>query len=213
MTSIEKVTAFVTAHTSKGTELLLFRHPNAGIQIPAGTVNPGETPDQAVIREVAEETGLVEIEISRYLSARLEQLPENSRVILKNTRVYAHPDKSSFDWAHLRPGITVAVLRRAVGFTQICYQEFNQVPDPQYVSMSIQGWVPDEALTQSRRRHFYHLEFNGKSTKEWQVFADHHRLTLFWSPLHDLPDIIPPQDEWLTVLKGWIDFNSGCKIG
>ncbi len=35
---IEKLTAFVTRPTSNGYELLLFEHPTAGIQIPAGTV-------------------------------------------------------------------------------------------------------------------------------------------------------------------------------
>lgn len=39
-------------------ELLLFMHPNAGIQFPAGTVEEGELPEQAVLREVAEKTGI-----------------------------------------------------------------------------------------------------------------------------------------------------------
>jgi 8-oxo-dGTP pyrophosphatase MutT (NUDIX family) len=51
--TIEKVTAFVTREVESGHELLLFEHPNAGIQIPAGTVNPEETPEEAGRREVA----------------------------------------------------------------------------------------------------------------------------------------------------------------
>lgn len=42
-------------------ELLVFDHvgmPEAGTQIPAGGVRPGERPEQAVLREVFEETGL-----------------------------------------------------------------------------------------------------------------------------------------------------------
>ena len=49
---LEKVTAFVTRPRTTGTELLLFRHPNAGIQLPAGTVDLSESPVEAVLREV-----------------------------------------------------------------------------------------------------------------------------------------------------------------
>ena len=38
----EKVTAFVTQEAPQGVELLLFEHPHAGIQLPAGTVELGE---------------------------------------------------------------------------------------------------------------------------------------------------------------------------
>ena len=37
---LEKVTAFVTRPGSSGVALRLFRHPNAGLQLPAGTVRP-----------------------------------------------------------------------------------------------------------------------------------------------------------------------------
>lgn len=55
---VEKVTAFITRERTGVKELLLFKHPTAGIQIPAGTVEEGETPEKAVKREVYEETGL-----------------------------------------------------------------------------------------------------------------------------------------------------------
>ena len=63
---VEKVVAYVTS----GDRLLVFRHvhePEAGIQVPAGTVEPGESPDDAVIREAHEETGLAGLTIRRYL--------------------------------------------------------------------------------------------------------------------------------------------------
>ncbi|NNH71790.1 NUDIX domain-containing protein [Nocardia uniformis] len=47
-------------------ELLVFDHvgmPEAGTQIPAGGVHPGEDLEQAVLREVAEETGLFDISV------------------------------------------------------------------------------------------------------------------------------------------------------
>ena len=55
--TIKKVVAYVTRED----ELLVFTHrdfPEAGVQVPAGTVEEGETLDAAVLREVHEETGL-----------------------------------------------------------------------------------------------------------------------------------------------------------
>ena len=40
--------------------LLVFRHrdyPEAGVQVPAGTLHPGEAPEEGAIRETEEETG------------------------------------------------------------------------------------------------------------------------------------------------------------
>jgi 8-oxo-dGTP pyrophosphatase MutT (NUDIX family) len=196
---IEKVTAFVTRPAVEGLELLLLEHPYAGIQIPAGTVED-ETPEEAVLREVAEETGIDSATIRRYLGCDGGPLPEGQRIIAAPTKVYARPDATSFDWAHLRQGIQVAVNRRESGFSQVTYEEPDRVPDPQYVTMSITGWVPDGVLADTRMRYFYQLEYCGPSKDRWMAFADNHAFTLFWVPLSDLPDIIPPQDEWLAFL-------------
>ena len=59
MTPILKHKVF--AYLTHGHRLLVFRHadfPEAGSQVPAGTVQPDERPDEAVLREAYEETGL-----------------------------------------------------------------------------------------------------------------------------------------------------------
>ena len=57
-----KVVAYITRVSSQGsTELLVFDHrddPDAGTQVPAGTVDEGEAIENALHREIAEETGL-----------------------------------------------------------------------------------------------------------------------------------------------------------
>ena len=66
---IEKVIAYITS----GDRLLVFRHtqhPEAGIQVPAGTVEGGELPEEAVLREAHEETGLDNLVIRSYLGFR-----------------------------------------------------------------------------------------------------------------------------------------------
>ena len=49
------------AYITYGDSLLVFSHPDfpeAGIQVPAGTIEPGEEPGAAALREAYEETGL-----------------------------------------------------------------------------------------------------------------------------------------------------------
>jgi 8-oxo-dGTP pyrophosphatase MutT (NUDIX family) len=198
---IEKVTAFITRKSRDGNDLLLFEHPNAGIQIPSGTVEDQEMSEEAVIREVTEETGLTtSLLIRRYLGCSEDTLPEGERIIAESTKVYARPDVTSFDWVHLPKGIAVVVTRQSDEFSQVTYEEFDRVPNPQYVTMCITGWVPDRVLANTRRRHFFHLEFYRDSEEKWTVFSDNHPFTLFWTPLDELPEIIYPQNEWLEVL-------------
>jgi prevent-host-death family protein len=71
----EKVVAYITQVGAKGHAplLLVFSHPfhpEAGIQVPAGTIKDGESPEVAVIREVREETGLSELKIRSFLGMR-----------------------------------------------------------------------------------------------------------------------------------------------
>jgi len=61
-----KVFAYI-AHRDR---LLLFAHPNspeAGIQVPAGTLEDGEEPEAGVLREATEETGLTELMVVSFL--------------------------------------------------------------------------------------------------------------------------------------------------
>ncbi len=59
------------AYITNGNRLLLFTHPEspeAGIQVPAGTIEPGESPEDAVMREAREETGLTELKYEKFLA-------------------------------------------------------------------------------------------------------------------------------------------------
>ena len=198
--TVHKVTCFITRSKNKGTDLLLFRHPNAGVQIPAGTVEPGEAPEAAAIREAAEESGLPGLVLLRYLGERNEPPPAGHMFIAQPTPVYSRPRVSSLDWAHFRTGLPVEVLRHEAGFTQVCYGEPDRFPDPQYTSYNITGWVADEALTDWRTRHFYLFSAPDQTPENWPVAIDNHVFELFWAPIDDLPPIVPPQDGWLRYL-------------
>lgn len=207
MKKIEKVTAFVTRETDHGVELLLFKHPYAGIQIPAGTVEPGESPEKAVIREVQEETGLTDVQIQKLLGSEIETAPDDQKIIIAPATVYSRPDLTSCDWTQIKYTIYVKVHRKESGFTQITYLEYDQVPKPNYISMQITGWVADEFLASEFERHFYHLKFTGHSPEKWEVYTDYNTFEPFWTPLDDLPDIIAPQNRWLEFLNKELHFK------
>lgn len=201
---LQKVTAFVLRKLPSGPELLLLEHPFAGIQLPAGTVGLGESPRHAVVREVAEETGLKDLPITADLGYRDTIMPPGKAVLTHPTKVFSRPDPSSFDWIAVSPGLWLSVHRRENGYAQISYQEPDQLPNPNYNTYQFTGWVPEEVLSQQQRRTFFLLTFNGRTPPTWKVNSDYHTLTLFWAPLDALPELIHPQDEWLGVLQAYL---------
>ena len=96
-----KVLAYIT-HAGR---LLLFRHtdyPEAGIQVPGGTVAEGEAPEAAVLREALEETGLTGLELDLLLG---ETIDDASDVGLDGVhhRTYYHlcySDEPPQTWRH-----------------------------------------------------------------------------------------------------------------
>ena len=66
----DKAYAYIVHSFCNREHILVFRHldfPEAGIQIPGGTVEPGEPVQAAVTREAHEETGLSNLQIARKL--------------------------------------------------------------------------------------------------------------------------------------------------
>lgn len=207
---VKKVTAFVTRAGKDGLELLLLQHPNAGIQIPAGTVEENEPPEKAALREVEEETGLTGMSIKAYIGYLDQALLGNQRIITRKTKAYARPDSTSFDWAEFRRGIPVEVLRREVQFTQVTYEEWDKFLDAEYVTYRITGWVPNDTLCTKTRRHFFHLSFEGQTPDRWTRFADNHRFQPFWASFASLPKIVEPQCDWIIYVRDQLKYEF-CK--
>ncbi len=66
---MKKVVAYITF----GDKLLVFNEtgcPEAGVQVPAGTVEANEELPEAVLREAMEETGLEGLELVQYLGTK-----------------------------------------------------------------------------------------------------------------------------------------------
>jgi 8-oxo-dGTP pyrophosphatase MutT (NUDIX family) len=199
--TIHKVTALITCRWAGEDYLLVFQHPFAGIQIPAGTVEVGEDIAVAARREAWEETGLTDLDEGIYLGQREHLLPEGMALMAVTSVAYSRPDPTSFNWATIRNGIAVRIEREEAGFTQVTYEEWDRLDDPQYVTFCITGWVPSHTLCQRPHRHFFHFETQADPTERWEISTDHHRFQLFWAPLANLPQIVSSQAGWLSMLR------------
>lgn len=84
--------AYVT-HGAPGRErLLIFSHPNApeaGLQVPAGTLEEGESPEAGALREAMEETGLADLEVVGFLGEERRDMREFGKAELHH-RFFFH---------------------------------------------------------------------------------------------------------------------------
>lgn len=81
----------VFAYITHGRRLLVFRHPEspeAGIQVPAGTVQPGEDLEAAVLREATEETGRTDLVLVRFLGEEVRDRSDVGRDEIHHRHFY-----------------------------------------------------------------------------------------------------------------------------
>jgi 8-oxo-dGTP pyrophosphatase MutT (NUDIX family) len=204
MATLNKVTSFILRPGSNPREVVLFEHPTAGIQFPAGTVEEGEMPEAAALREGEEETGLSGLQMESFLGSIDEKPVIGDHFIARTTPVYALPNLDSFHWAQLRSGVTVRLLRRSNGFVHVTFEEPNRWPDPEYATYQITGWVPEDTLSETARRYFFIFTHRGQTPPHWEVAIDNHVFKPFWAPLDKPTGIIDPQVPWLDLLLNYI---------
>lgn len=200
--AIHKVTAFITRERPGGRELLVFQHPTAGIQLPAGTVEAGESPETAVLREVTEETGLTQVNIIRYLGQMENELAPNERVLTRPIQIRSTPDLTSLPFKKMfTRGVTVQFEAQQGSFTIVSYLEYDRFPDPTCIDFQIIGWVPNEAVSSKKPRHFFHLNCVEETAVSWSLPTDNnHIFAPFWAPLTPKPALVPPQQKWLDIV-------------
>ena len=199
---VQKVTAFIIREREGVRELLVFKHPTAGVQIPAGTVEKGEDLETAVKRETYEETGLQFVEIENYLGYFENELAESERIIAETTHVYIDPNLNAIPYKKkLTRGLTVNYHSTRDSFTHISYVQYDRHPDPTCIRYNITGWVPNENLSDQKKRHFFLLTTQEKTEDAWELKSDlEHIFKSYWTPLSPKPQIISPQDKWLDFV-------------
>jgi len=98
----------VFAYITHDDQLLVFSQPNApeaGIQVPAGTVEDGETLDIAVLREAFEETGLHGLRLVRFLGEQVRDMADVGKNEVHHRHFYhlRYDGDGPLTWQHLEP--------------------------------------------------------------------------------------------------------------
>jgi len=196
---VGKVTAFITREANEVRQLLVFRHPDAGIQLPAGTIEVGETPEAAVLREVREETGLTAVEIVAHLET-LDQVLEGGDCVL--TEYYAlevEPGDGGRIVGRYTRGTPLRLIEVDHDYAHVWHvfriKDGVSVPHPSYT-----GWLPSRYLTDRVRRHFFHLKLTAPTPDRWSIEADRHTFELYWAAL-DTVELVAPQQSWLDLVR------------
>ena len=133
-----KAYAYVLRQHHGQTQLLVFTHrdhPEAGLQVPGGTLEPDETPVQGVLREVAEESGLTALHVDGLVERCRVQDPGSGRWMVRHFFLLRVPSEQEQElpdhWEH-----TVTAGEEDQGLV-FCYQ-----------------WLP---LPEAQRRLWPHL--------------------------------------------------------
>lgn len=210
---IQKVTALITRDTPTGRHLLIFRRPDDGtIQVPAGTVEEGEPPDDAVLRETAEETGLTAVRVIAKLGVETTPLNHNVRLLMLDQALRSTPARPAApDALVLKRGLTVTLMETSGAWARIHYRESGYDPMTKAFSTlwETYGWVSASALTHHVVRHFYHLTLTAPAPDQWTVIDtgdDGRVLELYWQPLDgdgDMP-LLPSQAAWVERYRAGI---------
>lgn len=206
---IQKVTALITRDTTRGREILVFTHADDGTtQIPAGTVDDGESPDDAVLRETTEETGLTAVRVVRKLGALWQTLPPNGWLALETHPLCVQPESAeTVDGFTLRRGLFVFGEDVAGEWMRARYEEYGYDAATKTVLthwMKV-GWLPARILTNRVMRHFYHLTITEPTPDRWEALdpGDNGRIQdLHWELLDDGDaGVIPVQSWWLDRFR------------
>jgi 8-oxo-dGTP pyrophosphatase MutT (NUDIX family) len=101
---IKKAYGYITRNHDGRPQVLVFQHPilEAGIQIPKGTVEEGESPEAAVVREMREETGLTDLGEPVFLADDMWRADDGS---IHHRHFYRLDQRDALDqWQHSPSG-------------------------------------------------------------------------------------------------------------
>jgi 8-oxo-dGTP pyrophosphatase MutT (NUDIX family) len=100
---LKKVVIYVTRQRKGQTELLVFEHrdhPAAGLQVPAGTVDPGELSLDAARRELFEESGLFALPLIGRIDVYDWLNPETNNLHRRHVYQFHAQDSIADAWDH-----------------------------------------------------------------------------------------------------------------
>ena len=107
MGMVRKAYAYITCEADHASAVLVFRHrddPEAGIQVPRGTVDAGENPAVTVVREVCEECGLCDARLIGLLARDVEARPDDPTRNWERSFFHLVAPEAADEWEHTVTG-------------------------------------------------------------------------------------------------------------
>jgi ADP-ribose pyrophosphatase YjhB (NUDIX family) len=107
MSMTRKAYAYVTREADRASAVLVFRHrdyPEAGIQVPRGTVDLDEDPAATVVREVCEECGLCDARLIGLLARDMEAQPDDPAWCWERSFFHLVVPSAADEWEHIVTG-------------------------------------------------------------------------------------------------------------
>lgn len=106
---LEKVGAFILRQTEDGYEMLFFRElsarkPDHPVLVPGGGIEPGETEEEALHREIHEESGLLNLPIVRKLGISERCRLKSRKQVRRHFYVLTAPADTPDHWVHVVHG-------------------------------------------------------------------------------------------------------------
>ncbi len=192
-TELRKVACFVVS-TLEPRRLLIFKHPTAGYQLPAGTVELDEDALEAGAREVREETGIsVDRSAGVVLGSAVMPLPKGKRILLRNDAMDPL----------LKRGHIVRLESQSSLSATIAREELDLRVDPPVTRTLGHHDVDPSMLGTSIDRYFVRFSYQLETAEqEWQISADGHTFTVRWAALDTIPELAGDQQLWLQTYLG-----------
>ncbi len=201
MNQFTKVTTCATSTGLSGQSLLVFRHPTGGVQLPAGSVELGEEPENAALRELFEETSIDRVELLERLCVLATDLGASNGVLSQSVVLSSSAAcRDQEVGIALRRGLPVRVLAEEASASFICYEEFDYRVEQKAVISSGSGWVPTRVVARSLERIIFRARIERDGRSSWQHLADGQLLEIQWLPLRPKPALVEPQQGWLDCV-------------
>lgn len=196
--ALGKVTALITRRIDIIPQLLVFRHPTAGIQLPAGTVDLDEPFEKALLREVFEETGLTQVAIEKFLGEYKVRTTQPS--FLRSSTLCKSPCLRSEAYGPLlNRGRRCHILETCGSYSLVRIEDgVGSMEADTAGAAKYEGWVLSQNLTDTVVRRFYHVSCSTDTRMSWFKRADlNHIFKCYWTALIPKPKIHPAQQDWI----------------
>lgn len=189
MKHFSKVAAFVVANDNR---LLVFDHPLAGTQLPAGSVEEGESFVEAARREVFEETG-IQVTDGEIVGTTTENLNGHGVLLC---------DVINAERQTIARGHKVLIIGRSSDSIVIREDIYDYSVTPAKLKQQTQIKTDIENIAFVIERTFVRFTTNSvMTTARWSHEADGNILEPYWTDLGDPVELIGPQNNWLEFIR------------